>query len=531
MWVLGNHETYGLAVYLQRLLHNVRPGVFLLDPGHAHVVRDLTPGDAVVALTFRPYARRTIELLPQIRQRETALVVVADSAAQPFLTPGDAIFIAPVTSPTVFLSLVPALVLIETIAAAVSRAAPESAHEALEDPAALAQNLNLTIEPPAALPGARPHPDTTCSRRRRRSGTGRGRSFEIEQLELVDPGEGEVLVRLCASGVCHSDYHVVTGGWRRPAPVVLGHEGAGVIEAVGAGVSALEAGDHVHVVVDPLLWTLPPVPHGRLVLCELAERTRGMMGAAPRLWRGDEPVLSGAGVGAFAEYQVVPETGAVAIRRDVPFEIAAIVGCAVTTGIGAVINTADVRPGSSVVIIGCGGVGLSAVLGAALVSAGQVIAIDRVPEKLALALDCGATATIDASKQDVAEEIKALTQGRGVDYAFEAIGNPRTIELAYEALAPGGCAVVVGQVREGAKVSIDPLVLSDREKTLKGSNYGSARPALDFPMIVDLYAEGRLNLDGLVARRLPLAQIEISLSAIPGGAAARSVIVHSAAVR
>jgi S-(hydroxymethyl)glutathione dehydrogenase / alcohol dehydrogenase len=359
---------------------------------------------------------------------------------------------------------------------------------------------------------------------------GVGEPLRLERLRLVDPGHGEVLVRLAASGVCHSDLHIVSGEWLRPVPVVLGHEGAGVVAAVGPGVTTVGVGDHVVLSWTPYCGACPPCLRGRPVLCEVAAATGNLMGAdGPRLWRGDIGVRSGAGVGAFAEATVVPASAAIRIRRDVPFEIAAIVGCAVTTGVGAVVNTAAVEPGSDVLVIGCGAVGLSAILGAGLVAAAEIIAVDVIPEKLELARRLGATATIDARTEPVVDRVRAITGGRGVRYAFEAIGRGETIEQAFEATAPGGVTVVVGQVADGVRISIDPYVMSDREKTLTGSNYGSARPPLDFPRLLDWYADGRLTLDPLVARRIPLSDINSAFDDLRAGRSTRTVVIHGTA--
>jgi len=251
-----------------------------------------------------------------------------------------------------------------------------------------------------------------------------------------------------------------------------------------------------------------------------------MSDRAWRLSRGGEPVFSGAGVGAFAEYTVVPETGAIKVRPDAPFEIGAIVGCAVMTGVGAVINTAGIRPGQSVAIIGGGGVGLSAVLGAKLVSAGKIIAVDVVKDKLTLAQELGATHAINARETDVVDEIRKITGGAGVDYALEAVGNARTIEVAYGSLAPGGTVVVVGQVSDKQMITIDPMRMSDRELTITGSNYGSARPTIDIPMLLDLYASGALDLSPLVTATLGISDINDGLAELARGRGVRSVILE-----
>lgn len=354
-----------------------------------------------------------------------------------------------------------------------------------------------------------------------------GDPLAIETLDLVEPGAGEVRVRIVASGICHSDLRVVCGEWKRNLPVVLGHEGAGVVDAVGPGVTGLVPGDHVVLSWTPFCGRCVNCVTGRPVLCQVAETTRGTMSdRAWRLSRGGEPVFSGAGVGAFAEYTVVPETGAIKVRPDAPFEIGAIVGCAVMTGVGAVINTAGIRPGQSVAIIGGGGVGLSAVLGAKLVSAGKIIAVDVVKDKLTLAQELGATHAINARETDVVDEIRKITGGAGVDYALEAVGNARTIEVAYGSLAPGGTVVVVGQVSDKQMITIDPMRMSDRELTITGSNYGSARPTIDIPMLLDLYASGALDLSPLVTATLGISDINDGLAELARGRGVRSVILE-----
>jgi S-(hydroxymethyl)glutathione dehydrogenase / alcohol dehydrogenase len=359
---------------------------------------------------------------------------------------------------------------------------------------------------------------------------GRGRPLTIEELEVpARPKPGEVLVKLAASGLCHSDYHVLRGEWPAPTPLVLGHEGAGVVEAVGEGVTSAATGDHVVLCWTPWCGRCRYCVAGRPVLCDIA-KTRAsrhvMYDGTTRLTRGGEPVHSYIALGTFGEYAMVAETGVVRIRSDVPLAQASLVGCAVTTGIGAVLNTARVTPGSSVLVIGCGGVGLNIVQGARLAAARQVIAVDRRPEKLRAARAMGATDALEAGAGDVVEAVRELSGGRGVDYAFEAIGVPALIEAACEALAKGGTAVVVGQVAAGRKVSIDPLVLSDQEKTIRGSNYGSARPPIDFPRILDLYVEGRIDLDSLVTRRIRLDGINHAFEAMGRGEGIRTVIEY-----
>jgi S-(hydroxymethyl)glutathione dehydrogenase / alcohol dehydrogenase len=357
-----------------------------------------------------------------------------------------------------------------------------------------------------------------------------GRSLAIEHVEIDEPRAGEVLVKLAASGVCHSDYHVLLGEWQSPTPIVLGHEGAGVVEAVGDGVTAVAPGDHVILSWTPYCGRCSYCLRGRPSLCEVAAATTYesvLFDGTTRIRRGEENVHAYLSVGSFAEYAVVPETGAVVITKDVPLDLASIVGCAVTTGIGAAVNTASVEPGSSVVVIGCGGVGLSIVMGAALVSAHPIIAVDVVDSKLALAERVGATEVVNSRRQDISDVVRQLTRGRGVDYAFEAIGLASTIEAAYEALAPGGTAVVVGQAAEGVKASFDPQVMSDREKRLIGCNYGSARPPLDFQRIIDLSMAGKIDLEALVSQRIGLEEVNDAFAAMGRGEVARSIISYS----
>lgn len=356
-----------------------------------------------------------------------------------------------------------------------------------------------------------------------------GQPLEVQRLSLEEPRAGEVLVRLAASGVCHSDLHVVLGEWASPSPIVLGHEGAGVVEAVGEGVTTVAEGDHVILSWTPYCRSCRYCLMGRPNLCEVAARTTYgsvLFDGTTRLTRNGTAVYSYLAVGSFGERTIVPETGAVPIRRDVSLEKAAIVGCAVPTGIGAVVNTARVEPGASVLVIGCGGVGLSVILGASLVSAWPIVAVDLAPAKLDLARRAGATEALALEGSELVEAVRELTDGRGVDYAFEAIGLPGTIETACDALAPGGTAVLVGQVPDGVRASFDPMVFSDREKTVTGSNYGSSRPPLDFRRIIDLERAGKLDLDLLIGQRLPLDSINDAFASMQDGAVARSLIVY-----
>jgi len=346
----------------------------------------------------------------------------------------------------------------------------------------------------------------------------------VEELDLADPGEGEVLVRVRAAGVCHSDYHIMKGEWSSPMPVVLGHEGAGVVERVGAGVKNVAPGDPVILNFRPNCGWCPHCVRGQPVLCNGSETPRHeMFSGGTRLSRNGETVYHFARTSCFSQYAVVQESGAVPIRSDMPLDKAALIGCSVMTGVGAVINTARVEPGAKVVVVGCGGVGLNCVQGAALAGADQIVAVDIMQNKLDYAREFGATDVVNASNQDPAGVVHELTGG-GADYAFEALGRAETIRQAYECLRPGGKAVVVGMAPEHDEVSINALSLPRTEKMLMGSYYGSARPWIDLPRLVNLYLAGRLRVDELVSRSYPLEQINEAYDALAKGEVARSII-------
>ena len=350
------------------------------------------------------------------------------------------------------------------------------------------------------------------------------RPLSIETLLLDPPGAGEVLVRMVASGVCHSDLHVVDGEWARPADVAFGHEGAGVIEALGPEVAGLAVGDLV-----VLAWTAP------CAACSLCRRGEPWLCVDPRgsghrlspqqvrLRRSDgSPVGAYSGIGTFAERQVVAAKAAIRVDPRTPPVIAALVGCAVTTGVGAVLNTAAVQAGESVVVIGAGGVGLSSIMAAVISGAHPVVAIDAVPAKLTLAQEAGAThaATPDRAPALVAE----LTEG-GADHVLEAIGLSETVELAIDLTRPGGTTTLVGMTPQGERASIDVYRFVEEGRRLLGSNYGSAVPARDFPRICDLYLDGRLPLDLLVTERIGLDGLEEAFAAMRRRDGARRVVV------
>ena len=359
-----------------------------------------------------------------------------------------------------------------------------------------------------------------------------GVATRVETLTLDEPRSGEVRVRMLASGVCHSDLHVRDGEWDRPGPIVIGHEGAGVIEAVGPGIderaSRLAVGRLV-----ALAWT---IPCGRCRSC-LAGRTwecpdspaygHQMLDGTTRLHRGDgTPVLSYCAIGTMSQAQVVPAAAAIPMPDGTPAEVAALIGCCVATGVGAVTKTVPLDAGASVAVIGLGGVGLSAVMGAALAGAGTIVAVDRVPAKLELARGLGATDVVLAGDDPRATEaaIRDATAG-GPDVCIEAIGLPSTIETAVACLPNGGTAVLVGMTPFGARASFEVFPFVDGGRRIVGSNYGSAVPSQDFPRYAALHLAGRLPIERLITARIGLDEIETAFDRMRRGEGVRSVVV------
>lgn len=351
--------------------------------------------------------------------------------------------------------------------------------------------------------------------------------LEIMELTLQEPMDGEVLVKLTASGVCHSDYHVMSGATKHPLPAVLGHEGAGVVEAVGSGVTHLKPGDHVVLNWAPACGECFYCLHDQPNLCETFTGpiwAGVMLNGTPRLYRDGAPVYHYCGLATFGEYAVVPQESCIAVRKDVPLQVAALVGCAVATGVGSVFYTAGVRPGQSVVVVGCGGVGLNILQGAALCGAYPIIAVDSNPAKMALAEQFGATHTILANADTLAN-IRALTGGRGADAVFEAIGIPAVQEQCLDYARPGGQLVLVGISPMGTSTNFPSALLTRQEKVVKGSYYGTVDAARDFPLLLDLYMAGKLKLDQLISQTYRLDQVNEAFAAMLGGSVARGVIV------
>lgn len=350
--------------------------------------------------------------------------------------------------------------------------------------------------------------------------------LKIESLKLKPLREGEIVVKLAASGVCHSDLSVVQAKLPVPPPVVLGHEGAGTVEEVGKGVTDLKKGDHVVLAWVANCGKCHYCVTNKTHLCELAVQS-AMMGQEAVFELGGMDVSRMAGVGSFAEYTIVRATSAIKIREDVPLDRACLVGCGVMTGVGAAINTAKVRPGQTVAVFGCGGVGLNVIQGAALAGASRVIAVDLATNKLTLAKQFGATDTVNAKDvSDVPSAIKELTDGLGVDYAFEVIGAPAIIVQAYLSVKRGGAAVVVGVPPMGAEVPIPGMMLALEEKSVLGCLYGSGNIRRDMPMLLDLYMQKKLKIDELVSKRIKLDDVNAAFEAMEKGEVARSVIVY-----
>lgn len=344
----------------------------------------------------------------------------------------------------------------------------------------------------------------------------------IEEVAIANPGPHEVLIRTAAVGLCHSDLHYLDGLYGFDAPAILGHEAAGIVEKVGPGVTGIRPGDHVITCLSVFCGHCTYCTTGRPYNCDHQHETQRGPSEPPRLTRAGTPVHQFYELSAFAEQMLVHEHAVVKIRPDMPLDRAALIGCAVTTGVGAVTNTAGVEVGSTVAVIGCGGVGLSAINGAAIAGAGRIIAIDIQDAKLDLARDFGATDTVNAGSTDPVEAVRDLTGG-GVAYSFEALGMKKTAEQAFDMLGRSGVATIIGMVPEGQKIAIDAAALL-YDRRIQGSNMGSNRFRVDMPRYVDFYLSGRLHLDRMIASRIGLGQINEGFDELRTGRFARSVI-------
>jgi S-(hydroxymethyl)glutathione dehydrogenase/alcohol dehydrogenase len=356
-----------------------------------------------------------------------------------------------------------------------------------------------------------------------------GKPLVVEEVDLDPPQPREVLVRIAATGVCHSDLHYIKGDLLMPLPAVLGHEAAGIVEAVGRDVTSVRPGDHVILLFAPACGRCRYCDSGRPHLCEMRSRVRGRMpDGTSRLHVRGRDLSHFTCVSSWADLAVVPESGVLLIDRDLPLSVGALLGCAVTTGIGAVVNTARVAPGSSVAVIGLGGVGLNVVQGARIAGAATIIGVDMLEHRLAAAARLGATHTVDARRDDPVKVIRDLTGG-GADYAFEAIGRGATVRQAVDCLARGGTAVAVGLPPAREELALSGVALVLNEKTLRGCFYGSARLRVDIPRLVSLYRGGRLVLDDLITATFPLERVNEAVATLDRGDGLRSVLQMTAA--
>jgi Zn-dependent alcohol dehydrogenase len=350
--------------------------------------------------------------------------------------------------------------------------------------------------------------------------------LELAEVELATPGADEVRVRIEASGVCHSDWNAITGASATPLPAVLGHEGSGVVEAVGTAVTSVSPGDTVVLSWLPACGACRACQQGRPSLCEPATRQMAagcLPGGGFRLWHNGTRLHHYSFLSTFARHAIVNERSCIRLPAGTDTEVAALVGCAVTTGIGAVINCAKINPGCSVAVFGAGGVGLSVIMGARLADAATIVAVEPVGSRRALALELGATLALDGRDPAVAQALLDYSHG-GVDYAFVAAGLASLVELAFSVTRPGGMIVAIGLPPDGSVVSLPGPQLVRSEKIITGTSYGSTRPATDMPMILRLHAQGRLPLEKLVGRRYRLAEVNEALADMRSGTSARAML-------
>lgn len=350
--------------------------------------------------------------------------------------------------------------------------------------------------------------------------------LKIEELDLDEPSYGEVLIRIKAAGLCHSDLSVINGSRPRHMPMVLGHEAAGIVEEVGEGVTDLRRGDHVVCAFVPSCGHCDPCREGRPALCEPGAKanTEGvLLSGERRLHKGQTYINHHLGVSGFAEYAVVSRNSLIKVDEEIPYDEVAVFGCAVMTGVGAVVNTAKIQPGSSVSIVGLGGIGLSALLGARLAGARRIIAVDINPRKLELARELGATDAFDSRDPEVVDQIRAKTGG-GVEFAFETAGAVPAMDVAYKITKRGGTTVTTGLPHPKHQFSIPQVTLAAEERTIKGSYIGSCVPSRDIPRFMELYKQGRLPVDKLLTARLSLDEINTGFDRLAAGEDARIVV-------
>lgn len=349
----------------------------------------------------------------------------------------------------------------------------------------------------------------------------------IEELDLDEPKSGEVLIKVAAAGICRSDWHFMTGELKIASPAVLGHEGSGIVEKIGEGVSSVKPGDHVILSFVSRCGVCHYCSTGRPHICDAHMSTSStMLDGTYRLHKGDLNITPMGKVACFSQYSVVPEAACIPCVKELPLDKAALIGCCVTTGVGATTNAAGVEPGSTVAVVGCGGVGLNVIQGARLASASKIIAVDVNDGALEFATRFGATHTVNPCYGDPVKQVKDLTENLGPDYTFEVFGSSETVEMAYNMVRKGGTVTVVGLAPDGDKPSINAVDLVRQEKTLKGSYYGSARMHIDMPKIADLYLSGKLDLDALVTRTYQLDEINKAYEDLNRGDVGRGVITR-----
>ena len=358
---------------------------------------------------------------------------------------------------------------------------------------------------------------------------GQEQPFEIRDVEVEAPRAGEVKVRLGASGVCHSDLSVQNGTIPLPLPSVLGHEGAGVVEEVGEGVTSVKPGDHIVISWIPQCGECYFCGRGQGFLCEKNAMTvtGGLIDGTTRFTSDGKPLFQMAMSGTFSEVTVIPEISAVKIPDDIPLKVAALIGCGVLTGVGAALNTADIREGDTVAVVGCGGVGLNVIQGARIAGAGEIVAVDLNATKLEMAEQFGATRTVNAGDGNPVDVVMAAGGGRGADVAFEVIGLQNTIEQALGMTRPGGETVLVGVPRLDVMLTLPAAFsLVYTARTVKGCWYGSSNVHRDVPKLLDLYKSGDLKLDELISREIKLDEVNEAFDVMKTGEVARSVIVY-----
>ncbi|MDA9315815.1 Zn-dependent alcohol dehydrogenase [Pseudomonadales bacterium] len=348
------------------------------------------------------------------------------------------------------------------------------------------------------------------------------RPLEIEEVQVSKPGPREVLIRTLAAGVCHSDLHFMDGSYPYMLPTILGHESAGIVEQVGSDVTYVKKGDHVITCLSAFCGHCHKCLTGHLSLCQSPEVSRKAEEES-RLIQNNQPIHQFLNLSSFAEMMLIHEHALVKVREDMPMDRAALIGCSTTTGVGAVFHTAGVEPGSTVAVIGCGGVGLAAINGAAIAGAGIIIAVDMVESKLELAKVMGATHVINASKCDAVGEVLELTRG-GCDYTFEAIGLKATAEQAFKMLGAGGTATIIGMIPVGTMIELHGVDFLS-EKKIQGSNMGSNRFRIDMPRFVEFYLNGKLHLDQMISKHIKLAEVNDALDALKSGQEARHIIM------